>query len=97
MHLHWLQHDVDARWNASPALLKSRQGRPASAVGLAPQPNSRVLVRADMAVQPDPTLCKRLGGAEDLVHELSSLLIDRTVSLVCRKPSDKSDTLHCPA
>ena len=70
MHLHWLQHDVDARWNASPALLKSRQGRPTSAVGLAPQPNSRVLVRADMAVRPDPTLCKRLGGAEDLVHEL---------------------------
>lgn len=33
--------DVDKRWNQSPALLKSRKGRPASAIGLTPQTHMR--------------------------------------------------------
>ncbi len=64
------KHDVDRRWNESPALLKDRMGRPASAVGLAPQTHMRSLVRADEKVRPRSGLAKRLGGSEDLVFEL---------------------------
>jgi len=64
------KHDVDRRWNENPALLKDRLGRPASAVGLAPQTHTRALVRADAKVRPRSGLAKRLGGSEDLVFEL---------------------------
>ena len=66
-------HDVDRRWNASPALLKTRPGnRPASAAGLTPQTHARALVRADERVPPKPEFAKRLGGAEDLMYELGA-------------------------
>jgi hypothetical protein len=67
-------HDVDQRWNASPALLKARPGNsPASAVGLTPQTHTRALVRADERVPAKPELAKRLGGAEDLMYELGGV------------------------
>ena len=90
----WRTHDVERRWNASPALLKARPGdRPASAVGLTPQTHTRTLVRAEDRVAPKSTLAKRLGGSEDLIYELGGeptpLAHLRTPS---RPPSVKSRT-----